>query len=229
MYLLFDEALVVRSSSSILFFKIDPETMLWKQYHKLENKRGQIYFIKGNVRIQVTTDDMIYFYLIDKETFEPKEENRMFNFMSCSQLMFGSRVRYGISYKTNQPGFTIFTRKYFHNFKVAITSDNYEGTKGANLSTMGAYIMAEQNRIGIYDEKTFEYLHGFTVPAQEGNQILYMTVSKDEQKIGIALGRVLIKDHTEVKEIYVYKRNSENRFELDKMRDFENPHACITF
>ena len=152
MYLLFDEALVVRSSSSILFFKIDPETMLWKQYHKLENKRGQIYFIKGNVRIQVTTDEMIYFYLIDKETFEPTEENRMFNFMSCSQLMFGAKVRYGISYKTNQPGFTVFTRKYYHNFKVATTQQNFEGAKGANLSSMGAYIMAEQNKIGIYDE-----------------------------------------------------------------------------
>lgn len=30
MYLLFDQALVVRSSSSILFFKIDAETGLWK-------------------------------------------------------------------------------------------------------------------------------------------------------------------------------------------------------
>jgi len=29
MYLLFDQALIVRSSSSILFFKIDPETNLW--------------------------------------------------------------------------------------------------------------------------------------------------------------------------------------------------------
>jgi hypothetical protein len=40
MYLLFDQALVVRSSSSILFFKIDQETGLWKQYHKFEKMRG---------------------------------------------------------------------------------------------------------------------------------------------------------------------------------------------
>jgi len=155
MYLLFDEALITRSSSSILFFKIDPETNLWKQYKKFENMRGQIYFIKGNVRIQVTTDEKIYFYLIDKETFEPKLENIMYNFMSCSQLMFGSRVRYGISYKTNQPGFQIFTRKYYHNFKVATTTKNFEGAKGANLSSMNAYVMAEQTKIGIYDEVDF--------------------------------------------------------------------------
>ena len=30
MYLLFDQALITRSSSSILFFKIDEETGLWK-------------------------------------------------------------------------------------------------------------------------------------------------------------------------------------------------------
>jgi hypothetical protein len=30
MYLLFDQALVTRSSSSILFFKIDEETKKWK-------------------------------------------------------------------------------------------------------------------------------------------------------------------------------------------------------
>jgi len=51
MYLLFDQALVVRSSSSILFFKKDEETDLWTQYEKFDNMRGQIYFIRGNVRI----------------------------------------------------------------------------------------------------------------------------------------------------------------------------------
>ena len=40
MYLLFDQALVTRSSSSILFFKIDEETGRWKQYHKFDDMRG---------------------------------------------------------------------------------------------------------------------------------------------------------------------------------------------
>ena len=73
--------------------------------------------------------------MIDKETFKPTLENVMYNNMQCSQLMFGARVRYGVSYKTNQPGFTLYSRKYFHNFKVAITQKNYEGAKGANLGS----------------------------------------------------------------------------------------------
>ena len=101
MYMVYDECLITRSSNSILFFKIDKETGHWKQFTQLENIRGQIYFIKGNVRIQVTTDEKVYFYLIDKETFMPNLENVMYNFMQCSQTMFGTRVRFGITYKTN--------------------------------------------------------------------------------------------------------------------------------
>ena len=51
MYLLFDRALVTRSSNSIRFFKIDEETGKWVQYQIIENMRGMIYYTKGNVRI----------------------------------------------------------------------------------------------------------------------------------------------------------------------------------
>lgn len=49
----------------------------------------------------MTTGEKIYFFLIDPVTFEPMLENVMANFMGCSEMMFGSRVRYGITYKTN--------------------------------------------------------------------------------------------------------------------------------
>lgn len=103
MYLIYNSALIARSSSDILFFKIEKDDeglRTWKLYKTLE-VRGFIYYIKGNVRIQITTDDRIYFYLIDKETFEPIFENVMANYMGCNQMMFGSKVRYGVTYKTN--------------------------------------------------------------------------------------------------------------------------------
>ena len=108
MHLVFDHALVVRSSNSILFFKkIEGR---WTEYHKLDNMRGTIFFIRGNIRIQITTERKIYFYLINKRTLMPELENVMFNFMKCSSLMFGARVRHGIAFKVNQPDFEIFTR-----------------------------------------------------------------------------------------------------------------------
>ena len=103
MYLIYNTALIARSSSDIVFFKIEKDedgNRKWKQYHMIE-RRGFIYYIKGNVRIQITTDDKIYFYLIDKETMMPILENVMANYMSCNQMMFGSKVRYGVTYKTN--------------------------------------------------------------------------------------------------------------------------------
>lgn len=87
MYLVYNQALIARSSSDILFFKQVwdeiSETYKWKQYKVIE-ARGFIYYIKGNVRIQITTDELIYFYLIDPETLEPQLENVMYNYMNCT-------------------------------------------------------------------------------------------------------------------------------------------------
>ena len=104
MYLVYNKALIARSSSDILFFKLvydeNAERDKWKQYDII-HARGFIYYIKGNVRIQVTTDEKIYFYLIDPETLKPQLDNVMYNYMNCNQMMFGSKVRYCITYKTN--------------------------------------------------------------------------------------------------------------------------------
>ena len=161
MYLIFNEALLVRSSNTMLFFKKksicnDDEVCNkslghWTEYHKIDKMRGTIYFIRGNIRIQITTEGKIYFYLIDKKTFEPELENVMLNSMQCSSLMFGARVRYGISYKVSEQNFTIYTRKCFHNFKVCIDNSTYEGATGAELPNLKQYALAERRNLGIYD------------------------------------------------------------------------------
>ena len=89
--------------------------------------------------------------MIDKDTFMPTLENTMNNFMNCSMMMFGKRVRFGITYKTNQPGFVIFTRTSYHNFKVAIDANNWESSIGANLGNIGCYAIAKLNEIKIFD------------------------------------------------------------------------------
>jgi hypothetical protein len=68
MYLVYNQALVFRSSSEILFFKLLKNEINgqreWKQYNSIA-ERGSIYYIKGNARIQITTDEKIYFYFIN--------------------------------------------------------------------------------------------------------------------------------------------------------------------
>jgi hypothetical protein len=80
MFLIYEEALVVRCSSEILFFKLELDEFTgekeWVNYHKID-QGGFIFYIMGNVRIQITTDTNIYFYLIDRETLLPTLENVM--------------------------------------------------------------------------------------------------------------------------------------------------------
>ena len=230
MFLLYDKALIVRSSSNILFFKEHPETGLWTQYHKLSEMRGQIFFIKGNVRIQVTTPELIYFFLIDRDTLLPKLENVMKNFMDCSQMMFGARVRYGVSYKINQPGFTIYTRKYYHNFKIITTTANHEGACGANIETGNCYALANGLTCNIHDQVTLEILQNLPVPSRnENSQVLFIKTSHDDSKLGLIVGEEQIKNTFNITDLVIYKRNEAGAYELQKHRDFEFKDACPQF
>lgn len=62
----------------------------------------------------MTTAQQIFFYLIDRETYMPILENVMRNHMNCTQMMFGSRVKYGITYKGGEKSFNIYRRKFIH-------------------------------------------------------------------------------------------------------------------
>ena len=105
MELIYNKALAVSSSNKVLFFKIGYDPMqdrwCWMKYFEI-NIRGQIYFIKGNERIQITSDRLVYFYLIDKETLIPVLENVMYNYMECSQMMIGAAKRFSVTYTSNQ-------------------------------------------------------------------------------------------------------------------------------
>jgi len=125
MVLVYNKALVARSSQDIVFFKFvfddQEQKKKWKQYFCLHH-RGFLSFNKGNIRIQITTDDRIYFYLMDKETLEPKLENVMFNYLACTQMLFGKKVKYSVTFSAGQRAFDIHRRKATHNFKVPVSS-----------------------------------------------------------------------------------------------------------
>ena len=154
MYLINDKALIARSSSQVLFFKIEQDQFTfkksWVNYRSLPI-RGMIYFIKGNKRIQITTDKKIYFYLIDPVTFEPTLENVMNNFMNCTQMLFGSKVKYGITFKTNQKAFDIWTRRFNHNFMINVDNENLNGAIGMSMESMNAFLVGKGDQIKFFD------------------------------------------------------------------------------
>ena len=130
-----DRILVVRSSNSILFFKKEAATKTeesrWKQFHKLNEMRGDLDYVKGTKRFQITTERKVYFYRLDKEKLEPIQENVMYNFMNSSNVNFTAQV--AVSYKTSQPDFQVYSRAHEHNFNVKIQGCNYENASAQVL------------------------------------------------------------------------------------------------
>ena len=78
-------------------------------------------------------------------------------------------MRYGITFKANEPIFTIYIRKYFNIFKVAINANNYEGVLGDNLGKNDEYVLAEKSKICIYDNIDFKHQYDFLVPSKHKN------------------------------------------------------------
>lgn len=88
----------------------------------------------------------------------PILENVMYNYMSCNQMMFGSKVRYGITYKSNQRSFSIYRRKFQHNFNVPVKNDNLEGSIGLELQKHGAFLCTKIDRVLVYDSINFKHI-----------------------------------------------------------------------
>jgi hypothetical protein len=149
-------------------------------------------------------------------------------------MMFGAKVRFGVTFKANQPDFTIYTRKYGHNFKVPVDLTDHEGAIGATLKSLSRYVIAHGINLTIYDQHTFKNtvgrsnkkLQSFKVPdSQDKNvTILHMIVSADDRRIALGIGRNLIKDQQETTEIVVYRYNDDKEeptFEIEKIIDHQ--------
>jgi hypothetical protein len=216
MYMLFEQALVSRSSNFILFFKKsykEKERGEWKEYYRIEKMRGQIYFIRGNVRIQITTEDKIYFYMIHQETLMPSLDNVMFNFMKCTSLMIGSRVKYAIAFKIQEPVIRIYTRRVFHNFKVVTDTSNQEGAVCCELSNTNSYAFAIEQQLTIRSSVDFTDTESLEVNANRDDvKILFMTVSIDQKKLGIVLGKELVRKKVEITELIIYSIDRRGRW-----------------
>lgn len=105
--------------------------------------------------------------------------------MGCNQLMFGSKVKYGISYKSNQRSFDIYRRRYNHDFKVPISTEVMEGAFGLELETMHAFLVAHIDTINMYDNTDFRKIDAVPIKllqadTREPNQIISMQKCQDE-------------------------------------------------
>jgi hypothetical protein len=161
MVLVYNKVLVIKSSGLILFFKQEFDEDLnrkkWVLYEEFEI-RGFIYHIKGNVRLQVTSDDKIYFFLIDQETLEVSLQNTMLNHMGATQMMFGKMVKYCVTYKTNERAFDIYKQKQLHGFRVPILHENLERGGLIEIKRMNVFFMFKLDKIRVFDSFTLKQI-----------------------------------------------------------------------
>ena len=62
-------------------------------------------------------------------------------------MMFGSAVKYCVTFKTNQKDLNIYTRKSTHDFRVYVAQDNYEAQIGINMKKMNTLLVSNINEI----------------------------------------------------------------------------------
>lgn len=80
----------------------------------------------------------------------------MNNFMNCSQMMFGRKVKYCITYKTNQKSFDVHRRKYEHDFRVNVIEQDLDGSRGLPVESMNAFLVSKVDTIHFYDVDSFD-------------------------------------------------------------------------
>ena len=120
--------------------------------------------------------------------------------MQCSIMMFENKDRFGISFKLNAPDFVIYARRFFHNFTIHISRADNEGAVGANLSKKGEYVMADKTQVQIFCQKDFEKKQSWSATRGE-LQIFYLSVSESQDRLGVSVGRMLVREQEKVQEI----------------------------
>lgn len=127
----------------------------------------------------------------------PTLENVMQNYMGCNQMMFGRRVRFGITYKTNQRSFEIYARKCMHNLKVCVQSENLEGAIAIELTKHKVFLVSKIDKVMMFDSENFKQIGSIPITlliteTREPNQVIGITSSQDQKMLAIISGKNLV-------------------------------------
>ena len=111
-------------------------------------------------------------------------------------MIIGSKTKYCVTYKNGQPDFSVFQRTQFHNFKMPIDEDNYEGAMGVNIGNYNQYAITQSTKVKVCNLRDFKEVQEFDVLEKGGIEdkdvkILYITVSECQNRLAILLGKDL--------------------------------------
>ena len=125
----------------------------------------------------------------------------MFNYMNCTNMMFGSQVKYCVTYKLNEKSFDIHRKKYEHGFKTIVLDKNLDGSKGLSLETENMFMVSDRKVINFYHSGSYQEIEeqAIEIPllkskTREQAEILSMQLSHDDQFLAVVSGRNMIMD-----------------------------------
>ena len=141
----------------------------------------------------------------------PELENVMYNYMQCSYMMIGPKVRYCVTYKNDSRGFNIFRAKYVHNFKVNVQKDNLEGSKILELESINGFVVTTKAGISLYDCSDFMKVGALPITLlesteREPNEVLTVTKCQNEEYLAVLSGKNLIMAEQKVNQLWIFKK-----------------------
>ena len=118
----------------------------------------------------------------------PEQEYIMDNFMHASQMIFGCRGWYCITYKHGTNSFDIYGRRFEHEFRVKTCKGiDLEACVGLPIESLNAFLVGKGDKIMFYDLQEYQEMLEHRIDLQIDNdpikrepvEILSMAISQD--------------------------------------------------
>jgi hypothetical protein len=94
----------------------------------------------------------------------PQLENVMQNYTSCNNMMIGPARRFAIIFAVGEKAFSIFRRKYNHNFRVQIDKNNLEAQKAVEIASSNLIFVSNTSEILIFSNLTLSPCGTIPIP-----------------------------------------------------------------
>ena len=129
--------------------------------------------------------------------------------------MFGSRVKYGITYKTNNRSIDIHRRKYEHDFRLTVVMDDLDGSRGLPIESMKSFLVSKVDMVKFYNIDTFQEHKECQIKInlmktgeneRERNEIITMQISSCQRMLAIITGKNLIMNEQLPNQMFIFKR-----------------------
>jgi hypothetical protein len=145
----------------------------------------------------------------------PKLENTMNNYIGCTAMLFGSMVKYGVTYKQDLPGFELYKRKYTHDFKNLIVDENFNKSYPLEVEIINSFLVSKNDKIMLFNSDTYAITNEFKIKIHESttreqNQILSMKMCEDEEYLAIISGKLLIKNEQQPNQLDIFIREGKD-------------------